>query len=208
MELEYFGANCVTINTKKARLVVDDNLADLGLKSIIKAGDIVLYSSDYDLPKAEIKLLIDTPGEYEVSGISVQAIAARAHNDEANKKSSVIYKIIADDIRLVVVGNIYPELSDSQLETLGTIDVLVIPIGGNDYTLNGLEALKVIKKIEPKIIIPIHYADKQIKYSVEQQSLEEAAKDLALEIRPPVESLKLKPNDLSDITQLVVLVRK
>ena len=82
-----------------------------------------------------------------------------------------------------------------------------MPVGGNDYTLNSQEALRVIKKIEPKIIVPTHYSDKQIKYEVEQQSLEEAIKDLALEAKPASDSLKLKPNDLSDITQLVVLKR-
>jgi L-ascorbate metabolism protein UlaG (beta-lactamase superfamily) len=207
MELEYFGGNCVIISTKKARLVIDDDLAKLGLKSVIKAGDIALYSSEHEDPKVETKLIIDTPGEYEVSDISVQGIASRAHNEEAGKRSTVIYKVIAGDIKLAIVGNIYPDLNDNQLESIGTVDILVLPVGGNDYTLNSQEALRVIKKIEPKIIVPTHYSDKQIKYEVEQQSLEEAIKDLALEAKPASDSLKLKPNDLSDITQLVVLKR-
>lgn len=208
MELEYFGANCVTVHTKKARLVIDDNLLDMGLKPITNSGDIVLFSTAHGQPTVDTKLIIDTPGEYEVSDVSIQGVAARAYNDESGKKSSVIYKIVAGDIRLVVAGNIYPELNDGQLETLGTVDVLVLPIGGNNYTLDGSEALRVIKKIEPKIIVPTHYADKQIKYPLDQQNLDEAVRGLALEAKPPLDSLKLKYADLSDITQLIILKRQ
>lgn len=208
MELEYYGGNCVSVSTKKARIVVDDNLPNLGLKSVTKAGDIALFSASHDVPKVEAKLVVDMPGEFEVSDISIRGIAARAHNEEADKHSAVIYKVTAGDVRLAIIGNISPELNDDQLEAIGTIDVLVIPIGGNGYTLSGAEALKVIKKIEPKIVVPTHYGDKGIKYPTEQQPLSEGVKDLALEAKQPAESLKLKPSDLGEITQLVTLSRK
>ena len=56
------------------------------------------------------------------------------------------------------------------------VDVLFVPVGGNGYTLDAIGALKIIKKIEPKIIIPTHYADKAIKYEVPQADLDEVMK--------------------------------
>jgi L-ascorbate metabolism protein UlaG (beta-lactamase superfamily) len=208
MELQYFGANCIKVATKKATLTVDDNLSELGLKNVTKAGDIALFSGPHGDPTVETKLVIDQPGEYEVSDISIKGIAVRAHIEKADKKDASIFKIIADDVRLAIVGHIYPELSDAQLEAIGTVDVLIIPVGGSGYTLDAIGALKIIKKIEPKMVIPVHYADKAVKYPVPQQDLETAVKELAMEPKETVDKLKIKPADLTDAMQLVILSRQ
>ena len=209
MELQYYGANCVRITTKKAGLTIDDNLAQLGAKSVAKAGDIVLFTGQREDFIKDPKLVIDQPGEYEVSGISIQGIPAQAHTDEAGKVSATIFKLIVDDIRIAVTGHIYPELNDKQLEAIGTTDILIIPVGGNGYTLDSVGALKVIKKIEPKLVIPVHYADKALKYPVPQQELDIALKELSMEPKETVDKLKLKSSDfVSDVTQLVILSRQ
>lgn len=208
MELQYYGANCLRISTKKANLVIDDNLADLGLKSATKAGDISLFTGPHAPAPVGTKLVIDHPGEYEVSDVSIQGTATRAHIDTPEQRSATIYRLVAEDIRLVVLGHVYPELSEDQLEIIGTTDILIVPVGGNGYTLDGVGALKLIKKISPKLIIPAHYADKHINYPVPQQELQEALKALAMEPRETVAKLKIKPTDLTDITQLVVLERQ
>ena len=208
MEIVYHGANCVSLNIKKATITIDDNLREHGLKSVTKNGDIALFSGRRPDIEAQPKIIIDQPGEYEVSDTSVQGIAARAHMDEEGKKSATMYKIIGEDIRIAVIGHIYPELNDHQLEALGTVDVLLIPVGGNGYTMDSIGALKIIKDIEPKIIIPTHYDDSAIKYEVPQQPLEEALKGLAMEPKETLPKLKLKPGEISDITQLVVLERQ
>ena len=62
-----------------------------------------------------------------------------------------------DDIRLCHLGDFgQDKLSDSQLEQVGTVDVLMIPVGGT-YTLDSHQAAKVVKQFEPKIVIPMHY---------------------------------------------------
>lgn len=208
MELQYLGANCIKIITKKATLVVDDNLADLGLKSVTKAGDVALFTGPHSPVVQELALAIEHPGEYEVSDISIQGIAARSHLDEASGQDATIFRVLAEDISLVIVGHIYPELSDAQLEAIGTADVLVIPVGGNGYTLDAIGALTLIKKIEPKLIIPTHYADKALKYPVPQAELAEALKNLAMEPAETVPKLKIKPTELTDTAQLIVLERQ
>jgi len=209
MDLQYYGANCVKISTKKATVVIDDNLDKLGLKSITKKDDIALFGMAHDNPSQEVKLVIDSAGEYEVSDVSIQGIPARGHMDEAGKITATIFKMIIEDVRVVSLGHIYPELNDQQLEAIGTVDVLLVPVGGNGYTLDPIGALKLIKKIEPKLVIPTHYADNAIKYEVPQQDLENALKELAMEPRETVDKLKLKSGDfVSDVTQLVVLERQ
>lgn len=208
MEIQFYGANCVRLNTKKASIVIDDNLAELGQKSITKAGDIVLQTMAMDKTTAEPKIVINIPGEYEVSNTSIQGVAARSHMDEDGKKSATMFKVIADEVRVVVTGHVYPELSDEQLEALGTVDVLIIPVGGNGYTLDSIGALKLIKKIEPKIIIPTHYDDKDLKYEVPQQPLDEAIKGLAMEPKETVPKLKVKAGELGETTQLIVLEKQ
>lgn len=208
MELQYYGANCLRLSTKKASVVIDDNLSELGLKSVTKADDIALFTGEHRDPSADTKLNVDYPGEYEVADIAIQGIGARGHMEEEGGHGAVIYKIEADDVRIVVLGHIYPELSNEQMEALGTVDVLVVPVGGMGYTLDPVGALTIIKEIEPKLIIPVHYADPAVKYKTPQTDLQTALKELAMEVRETVPKLKIKPSDLSDVAQLVVLERQ
>jgi len=208
LELQYFGANCIKLVTKTASLTVDDNLSDLGLKSVTKSEDIALFSSQQNSHTSDARLVIDSPGEYEVSDISIQGIPARAHMGEPKTNGAIVYKIIADNMRIGVLGHIDPDLSDAQLESLGTVDVLIVPVGGHGYTLDPVGVLKLIKKIEPKLVIPTHYADKSVKYEVPQLELSEVLKELAMEPKDTVAKLKLKAADLSETTQLIILERQ
>lgn len=205
MDIQFYGANCVTIGNKQFRIVVDDNLEDLGKKAILKNGDIALFTGPHSTPKIESPLTVSHPGEYEVSGVSIYGIAARAHMDEAGKKGATMYKIIVDDIRILVTGHIYPELSEQQLESVGTVDVMFVPTGGNGYTTDPIGALKLIKKVEPKLVIPTHYDEKGLNFAVPQQTLEQAVTGLSMEPKETVDKLKLKSSDLDETTQLVIV---
>lgn len=206
MEITYFGANCVRINVKKATIVVDDNLASLGLKTATKPDDIVLVTSGH-IDTAKGRIVMKQPGEYEVSDISIQGIAVRGSMDEAGTALATIYKISSDDINVAVLGHVFAEITDAQLEEIGHVDVLLVPIGGNGYTLDGVDALKVIKKIEPRIVVPTHFADSAINYEVPQASLEDGIKSLAMEPVETLSKLKLKSVDIPDSLQLYVLER-
>lgn len=207
MEITYHGGNCLRIVAKKASIVVDDNLSSLGQKTIVKPDDIVLVTSDHLKASTSGRLVIAQPGEYEVSDISIQGIAARGSMDEAGTNNATMYKITSDDISLLVLGHVFAEITDEELEEIGHVDVLVTPVGGHGYTLDGVDALKLIKKIEPKMVVPTHYADSALKYEVPQDGLEEAFKGLAMEPVETVPKLKLKASDIPDSIQLHVLER-
>jgi L-ascorbate metabolism protein UlaG (beta-lactamase superfamily) len=208
MELQYYGANCLRLSAKKAQIVVDDNLAQLGLKAITKPTDISLRTNKMLPEHPDVAFGAEMPGEYEIAGVVVHGIAARGHMDEEGKQSAVIYTVEADDTKVAIIGHIYPELSEDQLEAIGRVDVAIVPVGGNGYTLDGAGALKVIKQIEPKVIIPTHYGDRAIRYEVPQADLADALKNLGMEISETVAKYKIKPAELSDTSRLVVLERQ
>lgn len=205
MDVQFYGANCIVLGGKNIRIVIDDNLAELGGKSIAKEGDIALFTGAHGQPAHQAKIVISQPGEYEVGGVSIYGIAARAHIDEEKGKNATMYKLMMEDLNVLVTGHVYPELSDAQLEAIGMVDVLFVPVGGNGFTLDPIGALKLIKKIEPKLIIPTHYDDPALKYPMPAQTLEQALQGLAMEPKETVAKLKVKPAELGDVAQLVVV---
>lgn len=207
MDLQFHGANCVSISTGKARIVIDDNLADLGSKPVTKQGDITLFTAAHGVSKQEPKIVIDRPGEYEVSEVSIYGIPMRAHIDEEKQKTVTSYKLIANDLRVLVLGHVYPELNERDLETIGMVDVLFTPVGGNGFTLDPTGAASLIKKIEPKLVIPTYYEDASLKFPVPAQSLEQALQGIGIEPKERTTKLKVKAGDLSDVMQLIVLER-
>ena len=207
MEIQFYGGNCVRITTRQASLVVDDTLKELGSKSIVRPTDIALYTALVPEPRPDARLIIADPGEYEVSEVSIFGIAARAHMDEPGRETATIYKLQHDDIKIVVLGHIYPDLSNDQLEELGTIDVLICPVGGNGYTLDAVGAMSLMRKIEPKIFIPTHYHDPGLNFAVPQRKLDEILKDMAIEPTERTAKYKLKPADFGETTQVIVLER-
>lgn len=207
MELQYFGGNCVRITTKSASVVVDDNLEKLGLKSAAKPTDISLHSFK-GVPAASSQFMADMPGEYEIADAVIHGVAARGHMDDKGKISATIFTVTSGDLKVAIMGHIYPELSDEQMEQIGMVDIAVVPVGGNGYTLDGTGALAVIKKLEPRVVIPTHYADRGVKYEVPQAELDDALKNLGMEIAETADKYKIKAGELSDTAQLVVLKRQ
>ena len=204
MDLQFHGANCVSLSYKGQRVVVDDNLEELGAKGIIKPEDVALFTSRHQAEQPA-RLVLDSAGEYEVADISITGLSTQANTEEKGLKTATMFKLVIGDIRVLVTGHIYPELKESQLEDIGIVDVLVVPVGGNGYTIDPIGALKLIKDIEPKLIIPTHYNDKALKFPVPQQELAQALKELGMEPKETVAKLRLKPGELTDVTQLAVL---
>lgn len=205
MEIQFYGANCVRLSNKKTSLVVDDNLAKLGLKPVMQADDIALYTWP-EPADGRGRFLINGPGEYEISEISIRGIPVRAHIDSEGTRTT-IYNLQVQDLAIGILGHIYPDLNDEQLEAFGLVDVLVIPVGGNGYTIDATAAAQLIKKLEPKIVIPTHYADRALKYEVPQAELQVFLSEMGITEPEYLNSFKLKESELGDKTRVVVLNR-
>ena len=179
-EVEYKGANTMVISTKKGTIVTDPKLSLVGLKDAnVKDAIELATEARFALNVDTARLVIEGPGEYGIADFDIHGIAAQRHLDsESDPKASTVYRIEAGDIRIALIGNIYEKLSETQLEELGLIDVLIIPVGGNGYTLDATGAATLTRLIDPKIVVPIHYADSAIKYEVPQGDFETFAKEL------------------------------
>ena len=186
-EIEYKGANSVIIATKKSTIVVDPKLSLVGLKDVSTKDAVELATeARFALNSENARLNIEGPGEYGVGEFDIKGIAAQRHLDsESDPFISTIYRVEVNDTRIAILGNIYEKLTETQLEEIGLIDVLIIPVGGNGYTLDATGAANLTRSIDPKVVIPVHYAEDGIKYEVAQDVLETFVKELGA----PVEEM-------------------
>jgi len=204
MEIEYKGGNCVVITTKQATLVTDPKLSQVGLKDIMPKSAVVL-STQADFGIANDEVAVDRPGEYEVKNISITGVPAQRLID-ADGKAATMYRVATSEFSVAIIGHVATPLDESQLETLGLVDIAIVPVGGNDYTLDAHQAVALVRQLDPKIVIPVHYSDKAISYEVPQMELEPFIKELGV----PVEQtpkLKLKNGSLPETLTVYELQR-
>ncbi len=207
MEIEYKGATTVTIKAGSAvNIAVDPKLSTVGLKDI-KLTDTIELVTDKDLEiDADQKILINGPGEYEVSGVSITAISIPRYKDTNDRKVTV-YKLEVAGTRVAILGHIQETLDETQLETIGLVDILVVPVGGNNYTLDAHGAAKVVNQIDPRIVIPVHYKDTAVKYDVAQDDLASFLKELGAQEHETVEKLKIKNGIIPAIRTVYEITR-
>lgn len=195
MDIEYKGGNCVIISTKQARVVIDPKLSMFGLKDMASKDDVVVATQP-DFAVTTNEVAVDQPGEYEVKGIAIMGVSAQRHIDTSGKLATM-YRISTSDFAIAVVGHVATPLSEDQLEALGVVDVAIIPVGGSGYTLDAHQAVAVVRQLGPKIVIPVHYADKAITYEVPQMELEPFIKELGVPVEQ-MTKLKLKAGTLPE----------
>lgn len=193
-DIEYKGGNCVVIATKKTTLTVDSNLSVVGANDL-KQKDAVELATEARLATTAIgaRMVIESPGEYEVGDFTIRGVAAQRHIDgESDEKLSTMYRIECGEVKIAVLGNIASKVSDDQLEALGVIDILIIPVGGGGYTLDATSAATLVRQIEPKVVIPIHYADSSLRYEVPQDNLDTFIKELGAPVEKVTGKYKVK----------------
>lgn len=206
MDFEYKGGNCVVINVKGTTLVIDGKLSALGLKDVTPS-DAIEIATQAEFAVAGEHVTISMPGEYEVSNISILGIPAKRLIDADNSERATMYQLRVGDVVVGVLGHVMTPLSDEQLEALGMVDVLIVPIGGGGYTLDSHQAVEVINKIDPRVIIPTHYADAAITYEVPQEGIEAFLKELGAPHHEPLAKWKLKGALLPEARTVLELTR-
>ncbi len=193
-EVEYKGGNGVVLSTKKAAIVIDPKLSVVGLKDLSVKDAIELATEErFALNSEAARLVIEGPGEYGVADFDIRGVAAQRHLDaESDPKRSTMYRIEAGDIRVAVIGNIYEKLTEDQLEELGIVDIAIVPVGGGGYTLDPEGAATIIRAIDPKVVIPVHYNDSALTYEVPQLDVDEFTKALGVTVEDVTGKYKLK----------------
>lgn len=208
-DIEYKGGNTVVFATKKTTLVADPKTSVVGLKdTVVKDAVELATETRFSLDSKEAGLAIEGPGEYEIGDFSIRGISATRHIDtDDNEKIATIYRIEVGDVRIALLGNIAPKLTEDQLEEIGVVDILIIPVGGNGYTLDATSAAALVRQIDPKVVIPVHYADGAVKYEVPQDTLETFVKELGAPIET-VSKYKLKGSVSLALTLTVIQVER
>ena len=206
-DIEYKGANAVIFTTKKLKVVVDPGLDIAGHKDVAVKDSVVLLTEDRLRPKSnDYRLLFDGPGEYEVGDVSIVGVAARRNIDaEDQGKASTIYRLTIDDTKIAVLGNIAPKLDDDQLEAIGMVDIVVVPVGGGGLTLDSKDAAAIVRQIEPKAVVPVHFDDPALKYEVPQEKADFIVTELSAGVIEAGPKFKLK-NTSSIPDQLTVIM--
>lgn len=211
MEFSFYGAGCIYIVTKELSILVDPPTSETGLKAPKVKADVVLFSNQAaktDTVSSE-SFVVNMPGEYEIKGLSIQGIPAQLHVDKPeDPKLGVMYAVQHNDVRALITGNIDPELSDTQVESIGEVNILVIPVGGKGLTLDANAAAKLVSQFEPQYIIPVHYDDGVTKYPVPQDKLETFLQEVGVESPESKAKLKVTAKNLEQEAEVVVLERQ
>lgn len=204
-DIEYKGGNTVVIATKKNTLVIDPKMSiHKGEKDFVVKNATELATEDRFLTQSDdFALSLSYPGSYEVGDFSINGFAEKRHIDSNDEQKSVIYSIDVLGAKIGLLGNIGPELSDDQLENLGILDILILPVGGNGYTLDATSAAKIARNSDAKVIIPVHYAEDGINYEVPQNSLDIFIKELGADIE---KTSKYKVKNISNFPEKMTIV--
>lgn len=202
-EVEYKGANAVIITTKTTKVVFDPESAKTTGSAISVKDAVEVNSEDRFAAGSTPKLRINSPGEYEVGDVAILGLPVRRHiNTEG--EATTIYRLVIGEARIAVIGNIAPKLTDAQLEAIGVVDVVILPVGGNGYTLDATSAAEMVRQLDPKVVIPVHYADSAVQYEVPQDNLEVFLSELSASTVEAGGKWKLK-NDASLPEQLTII---
>ena len=215
MIIKYFGHSCFKIETKpffknlanKLDVFFDPFDEAIGLKPPKENANLVMISHNHSnhSNKKTLKgdfFTIDNPGEYTYHGISINGILSY-HDDEKGEKRGLntIFTAESEKVKYCHLGDIGHILSKIQVEKIGEVDVLFVPVGGK-FTTDAKQAKENINQIEPKIVIPMHYAEEN-KNIEELQNKEEFYKTMGSEPAEVTNKLNLTANSLPETMQII-----
>jgi len=217
MEIKYLGHSSFLIKTKTTKLVTDPYDSEVvGLKFPKTEADIITVShhhKDHDQVKNVTgingvdPLIIDMPGEFEKMGIRIFGFQSFHDKTKGSERGeNILYKFEAENISVLHCGDLGFVPDDSFIEELGEVDILMVPVGGF-YTINSDEAVQLVKKIEPLIVIPMHYfnpASKQKNLS-QLAPVSEFTKKFGIENLVPLPKLVYKKEETEQEMKVIIL---
>lgn len=216
MNIQYYGDYNFKITTKPMGRATEDIVIwtdplpkGSGLRAPQGEPHIVLLSHEEEGQENDFKgapLVLSTPGEYAANGISLVGLSSfRDEEAGAVRGQNVIYTFESEDIHCAFLGALGHDLGPDTLDALGSVDLLFLPIDGSD-TLSATLAEKIVRKIEPNLVIPMHYAMTGL--SKKLSSEKEFCDAIGNCPKEKVSKLNLKKKDLEGKTLEVVLMER
>jgi len=210
MEITWYGHSCFRLTERGMASVVTDpfDSSSIGYETIKLKADIVTISHDasgHNNTKAVkgTSHVIAGPGEFEIGGVFITGVQTNGHSKKDNDElRNTLYVFDYDGITIAHLGDLRRVPSQTEVEALGAVNVALVPVGGGGG-LNAAKAAEVISLLEPNIVVPMHYATKDVKLKLD--SLEKFLKEMGLSASQPEASLKVTRTGLPDETHVVVL---
>jgi L-ascorbate metabolism protein UlaG (beta-lactamase superfamily) len=209
MEITWYGHSCFRMMERGVASIITDPFDEsLGYGTPNLRADIVTVSHDAPghnavdmVKKAEYTL--SRPGEYEIGGVFITGLATYDPNAAPeDTERNVIFVFDFDKLTVGHLGDLDHVPSQSQVEEMGAIDLLLVPVGGGS-ALNSAQAAEVISLIEPNVVIPMHYKTPHTKLDLDP--LDKFLKELGISEVTEEESLKISRSSSSEETEVVVL---
>ena len=208
MDITWLGHSCFRIKGKQSVIITDPFPPDLGYSLGEPTAQIVTVSHQHPSHSylggvdGEPRL-VTGPGEYEIGGVLIIGITT-FHDEERGKKrgKNTIYLMEVDGVSVCHLGDLGHVLTAEQVEEIGDVDVLLLPVGGVS-TINAEMAAEVIRQLEPKVVIPMHYKTPAI--SRELQPVEKFLKEMGIEHIDPQPKLSVTRSNLPANTQVFLL---
>ncbi len=166
MEISYLGHSCFRIRGREASILTDPFPPTYGL-SMGRPSAAVVTVSNHD-PNHEFSAgvsgeyrLITGPGEYEIADVLINGVQTYRNLDGGSgngsrPKPNTAYVFEVDDLRVCHLGDLAQRLNDDQIEGLGTINILMVPVGGHG-AIGPNMASDVVSKLEPSVVIPMRF---------------------------------------------------
>jgi L-ascorbate metabolism protein UlaG (beta-lactamase superfamily) len=210
LDVTWLGHGCFRLRGRGAAAVTDPYPPSIGLKLSRLDANLVTVSHEHDNHNytqiVRDAYEIRGPGEYEVAGVSVIGIPS-FHDAEKGAKHgrNTIYLIEIDDVRVCHLGDLGSALDDAEAELISAPDVLLVPVGGRTV-INAAQAAQIVRQLEPRYVIPMHYAIPGLK--LELDTLDRFLKEMAVTAAEPQAKLSVQASSGEYETKVVVLEPK
>ncbi len=207
MDVTWLGHGCFRLRGRNAAVVTDPYPPAIGLKLQRLEADLVTVSHEHDnhnyTQAVRDAYEIRGPGEYEVSGVSVIGFPTY-HDDEkgAKRGRNTVFLIEIDDVRVCHLGDLGHRLDDADAETVSSVDVLLVPVGGRT-AINAAQAAEVVRQLEPRYVVPMHYAIPGLK--LELDPVDRFLKEMGVTDAEPMPKLSVQASAGEYETKVVVL---
>jgi len=210
LDVTWLGHGCFRLRGRSAAVVTDPYPPSIGLKLQRLDADLVTVSHEHEnhnyTHAVREAYEIRGPGEYEVSGVSVIGVPTFHDSEKGSRQGrNTVYVIEIDDVRVCHLGDLGHKLDDAEAEAVSSPDVLLVPVGGRTV-INAVQAAEVVRQLEPRFVVPMHYAIPGLK--LELDPIDRFLKEMGVTASEPQAKLSVQKSAGEYETKLVVLEPK
>ena len=208
MEITWLGHSCFKLKGKQATVITDPFSPGIGYTLGKVSAEIVTVSHphaghSYIQGVGDEPRIIKGPGEYEAGGVLTVGVHTYHDNEKGVQRGkNTAFVIDIDDVMICHLGDLGHVLTAEQVAEIDGVDVLMVPVGGVS-TIDAVQAAQIVRQLEPKIVIPMHYKTDALKRTLE--TVDRFLKEMGVKEAVHQPKLTVNKNSLPLTMQVVVL---